>query len=663
MATYLDAVDYRAFVSYTGGYPDGYPNFPNGEVNPYNEAYVWDATNHTWVRDANHLTSLMMTSGYELETGDGVQYIVRTSSEGEIVFIDSSNAGKVTEGVCTATLVPTTPLNVVEPTKLMIETETLGTTVPITITLYADDDTVIATGTADSSGYTTVNISDWGLPGGDGSDSILDYNTYEWHQIHTAPNGFTHAIVWDTFDHHHPIHWTNATGSWVDTTISSTQTGAYGDSAVDVNGKVHAASTENAANPQSLLYLSNVTGSWQETTVFTYGSTNYVKYVAIAVDGNGKAHIVWYNSSTGYWKYTTNKSGSWSSEITVASSGYCKGDTSSLAVNADGSRLIFAGRKNTTWDLYAVNFNGSSWDTPTLVDTDGFGMSVIHVSSNNFELYSCYAGNLKVYKYDGSSWDGGTSITTGVALKDENLARIDSYGRRYIPVYTGSDQYTECYYSDNGVDWSTTGAFARLDANDFSVYCSGDHSGNPNVINVIRSSSDYAVTFFAHTLDTVLNFDRVEITYTDPDGDSDIIIKDLFFAEGYQQLPVSNAGASNRNIVYLDLDNDGDVDVVTVFRTPLSGDTVIKLVINGGEFYPPSSSVPADTGVLVLDPGISDGEITLKWNESTDRWEITNNPSYPSAVIVSNSGFGGGHQLTDSLNQDNPFLIPHLVVD
>lgn len=178
---------------------------------------------------------------------------------------------------------------------------------------------------------------------------------------------------------------TNASGSWVTTTIDSNDNvdnvDFFTSIALDSSDKVHI-SYRSYRSSRSLKYATNVSGSWTTTTVdSTCGDTD------IAIDSSDKIHISYYDNDKGDLKYATNASGSWVT-TTVDSDGYT-GYDSSIALDTSGkvyiSYFYFSlddEDENATLK-YATNASGS-WVT-TVVDSDAD---------------SCYFSSIAVDKSD-----------------------------------------------------------------------------------------------------------------------------------------------------------------------------------------------------------------------------------------------------------------------
>ncbi|MCB9558495.1 MAG: hypothetical protein H6707_20430 [Deltaproteobacteria bacterium] len=99
----------------------------------------------------------------------------------------------------------------------------------------------------------------------------------------------------------------NASGSWTVQTVDATdRSGRRNSLALDANGKAHIVYIQNSA--RILKHASNASGSWVITPIDTSGdlwATN-----AMVLDSQGAAHVTYY-ALTGPMRYATNASGSW----------------------------------------------------------------------------------------------------------------------------------------------------------------------------------------------------------------------------------------------------------------------------------------------------------------------------------------------------------------
>ncbi len=220
---------------------------------------------------------------------------------------------------------------------------------------------------------------------------------------------------------------TNASGSWVTTTIDSDGwVGEYTSIAVDSNNKVHISYYDRTN--EDLKYSTNASGSW--ITSMIDGVAGYAgSYTSIAVDSNDNVHISYY---AGVLKYATNASGIWAT--TTVDSGTA-GMYTSIAIDSNNNVHISYYESVNSALKYATNASGI-WVTTT-VDSDGYvgNYTSIAIDSDNKAHISYFDGgpnyNLKYATNASGSWftttvdsDGYVGSNTSIAIDSNNKVHI-----------------------------------------------------------------------------------------------------------------------------------------------------------------------------------------------------------------------------------------------
>jgi len=140
-------------------------------------------------------------------------------------------------------------------------------------------------------------------------------NASDVHNLSLALDSANHVhITYYDITYGELIYLTNASGSWVSTTLDYMGTGEYPASsiAIDANDKVHI-SYKDTINGY-LKYANNTSGTWTSEVLDASGNTG--SYNSIAIDSLGHVHISYYRY--GLLSYITNKTGSWVSETVDA---------------------------------------------------------------------------------------------------------------------------------------------------------------------------------------------------------------------------------------------------------------------------------------------------------------------------------------------------------
>lgn len=160
--------------------------------------------------------------------------------------------------------------------------------------------------------------------------------------------------------------------------------GNYNSVAVDGNNKLHISYYD--ATTRALKYATNSSGRWANTTVDSFGASE--GYSSIAVDRNNRVHISYITDGT--LKYATNASGAW---VTLTIDNSVAVFTNSIAVDSrDRVHIVYDIDDPSSLDdfKYATNASGQ-WEFESFFST-GFAKSwytTIAVDSND-KVHLCY---------------------------------------------------------------------------------------------------------------------------------------------------------------------------------------------------------------------------------------------------------------------------------
>ena len=223
-------------------------------------------------------------------------------------------------------------------------------------------------------------------------------------KIAVDSNGHKHIIHGRTGDG--TIYATDASGTWLNTTLLPYTCGRVVDIAVDSNDNVHVIAKDSNGN---LGYMTNAGGSWSAiTTIDNTVPTGWEANMAIDLFDN--IHVSYYDGSAfnGNLKYANNIGGSWTTKfvdntptrsgkynsITTDSNGYVH--ISYSRDNPPGGRDIYyatnlhalSSPENASFNTRALNVGGFT-DNSIALDSNDVISIVFQKSSGGIDLASC----------------------------------------------------------------------------------------------------------------------------------------------------------------------------------------------------------------------------------------------------------------------------------
>ncbi len=228
--------------------------------------------------------------------------------------------------------------------------------------------------------------------------------------------------------------------------------------AIDGNNKVHIAYFDSPN--QDLKYATNTSGAWVAATVDSTG--NIGRFPSIVIDSSNYAHIAYGDRTNLALKYATNASGAWVTANVDASGRMAQ--YNSIAKDSNGKLHISYAHYDAvgTGDMdlkYATNTSGA-WVTAIV---DGAGAPVVGlysslaVDSNN-KIHISYQDTDNAYlKYatnTSGAWVTATIDSTGSTGRYTSIA-IDSSNKVYITYYNATDQDLKYITNASGA-WVTS---------------------------------------------------------------------------------------------------------------------------------------------------------------------------------------------------------------
>jgi hypothetical protein len=251
---------------------------------------------------------------------------------------------------------------------------------------------------------------------------------------------------------------TNASGSWVPSTIPDSEGGMVKDTsiAIDSDNKVHI-SYCGKTYKYDLKYATKPSGSWVIDTISSDGELG--RYNSIDTDSNNKVHISYYCFSSVYFpehshylKYATKPSGSWVIDtIDFGKSFSERCYTSSIAIDSNNNvHVSYA--DCSTYDLKYATKPSGSWVIDTIDSEGDMGRySSIGIDSNDkmhISYHDYTNGDLKYATNASGSWVKSTIDSEGHVGWHSSIA-IDSNNKVHISYYDSTNG--DLKYATNSV--------------------------------------------------------------------------------------------------------------------------------------------------------------------------------------------------------------------
>jgi hypothetical protein len=286
-----------------------------------------------------------------------------------------------------------------------------------------------------SGDWVTSTIDSGHLMGIDEIHIAVDSNN----KIHICYHGFLDSIG-DTLEYI-----TNASGSWVASTIDSGDAGLYSSIAIGSNNKVYISylyGTDGA-----LKFATNASGRWVKYTVDRKKGVGW--QTSIAVDSHNKVHISYTDSIDIALKYATNASGHWVRSVIDSTNGVV-GPTS-IAIGSGNKVHISYYEEGNQYLKYATNASGH-WITSAIDDLGDLGPDTalstsIAVDSDN---------KVHIIYYDSANHDLKYAVNQPLELLSPNGGETIPAGSTYSITWSAPSEavnFRLMYSMNNGKTW------------------------------------------------------------------------------------------------------------------------------------------------------------------------------------------------------------------
>ena len=207
---------------------------------------------------------------------------------------------------------------------------------------------------------------------------------------------------------------------------------------------------------------------WDSAELIETSTTGNANYPQIAMNGDGKAMVVWEYRVSGHTSIMTNNfdGSEWGIPQNV---GNDDADSPQIAMNEDGEAFgVWRQYNNFLYDISAGSFDGTSWDTAKLIDYDNNGSAyspqiAMDDAGNAVAVWKQYDGfryNIWANHFDASltspKWGTAERIESERGSADAPQVAMNNDGKA-IAVWAQDDGSNFSIYSSrfDGASWDT----------------------------------------------------------------------------------------------------------------------------------------------------------------------------------------------------------------
>jgi len=241
---------------------------------------------------------------------------------------------------------------------------------------------------------------------------------------------------------------TNASGSWVATTVDSTSADVGWSTSLVIDSNDNVYITYYDAANQSLKYATNASGSWATSTIDSTADVGWVTSLAIDESTDiDSLHVAYPDDTNGTLKYATNASGSWVvstidniGSATVLMGWYLERITA-VDIDANGSvhigyydianmDLKHATNATGAWVISTIDSNGDVGSSTSIETYENESQQVVlifYFDADNIKLK--YAINTAA---GSGSWVTSTPSITGDIGEEPSISVKESTGEFHV---------------------------------------------------------------------------------------------------------------------------------------------------------------------------------------------------------------------------------------
>ena len=368
-------------------------------------------------------------------------------------------------------------------------------------------------------------------------------------------------------------------------------------------------------------------GSWSwgsEIVVMNSGAA-----ATICRRANGDLWIVGHNFlGTLYSSYSTNDGTDWNANADKSAS-EIRDELSILAVGSD--IWTFGGRYGAIIKLYKWT---TAWDSGTTVASNVGTASAYYVESaqgigkiSDSEIYLAAktTSGIKVYKWNGSSWDSGTLISDNSSDESPSISIIENKPVVFFRRYDGS-KYQVSYSKWNGSSWDNYVDLTSGSNTQNTPDCFESDSNYLHAIWMQGTSSAFTVyyekvTIISPTKQKVIDSDthiKVLDNQETIDSNSKIIIgrfKETIESDALIHQRKQETIESDTHIKVLDNQKtiNSDAIITTIKEKTIKSDAIIKVIDI-------QETISSDTKIIYQEQEIiqSDSKIVNQYDKTID---------------------------------------------
>jgi alpha-tubulin suppressor-like RCC1 family protein/sugar lactone lactonase YvrE len=200
------------------------------------------------------------------------------------------------------------------------------------------------------------------------------------------------------------------TENWVKDSISSLPATYFHStwSKIDALGKMHILSTGGDGN---FRYSTNISGNWTSEILDTFAND-----VGIDIGADNIIHIIYLKGTTFFHKFKSiTAGGQWGVETAIPGISTSTSGQANLVI--DSANTIHVSYSISQKLYYVSKPSGGSWSSPYLIDNSPYGSNSLAVGSDGV-IHIAYNNNYSLYytKKTGASWGAPISLVAGTNL-------------------------------------------------------------------------------------------------------------------------------------------------------------------------------------------------------------------------------------------------------